>query len=1143
MEGTAMKKFWQKQLPAVLLALVMTIGLMPTAMAEDWSGGEAGCPHKEVSESVSTEASCSTPGLKTITCTTCGAVKTEEIPATGKHSYGDWSKLDDDQHQRRCINSGCDKTEEAKHNFTTLNHNATDHWYECSVCGAKQSEEEHTFSKRGSDSGSHWMECAVCGEKEAASVGSHIDTDSNGRCDTCNAAVHTHSFPTKWSTSSTQHWHQCSCGEKQSIGSHADSNKDGKCDTCGYSMSTNQSSKNFTITVSSKKDTTVGTEIRSKINSYFSGNFSEVSFDDASGTSYGTLYANSSKKALGSRDYTYSNSGSYPVSKLYFVPKKAGSYKIDYTAVNSGGNAVSGTITIKVTTSASSSSGDITYTVDGGDTVTFKKSDFQKLFDDEFDENPAYVVFETDELDSDYGKLYSGSKTFTNSNLDDYEFYYSDKDDGDYPLNSLKFEAEDDFDDEISLDFTIYGEDDDDYVEGTLVIEGGSSGSSDTISYSVDAGKSVSFKKSDFKKICDRELDGDIEYVTFSTSDTINTTNGTVYYDYGGSDEKSFTKSSIDDYDFYYSTSSSSKYKLENLSFVAPKNADSRVVELDFRIYDDEDDYTSGTVKITVGDGEEDGDIVYKVAPGKSYDFDEDDFNDFYQDEESTKSDIRWVEFTAPSALTSAGTIYYDYGRKNEKSFTRSTFNNTEFFYEDNDDYGDYELDDLTFVASSSFKTAVKISFRAYRTDDDYTDGTLVLQPEGTTASSTYVGSIRYATTTGTRVQINANDIARFFKKNTGSDLQYVTLIGIPATGSLYYNYYNTSKYGTTSRAQITAANAGGQVFYASPTATSQFALTELTYVPSGTNYCSTILFTAYGGSRSVSGAILISVSNSAVAEVYGVTPKNTAVTFPASDISRAVAAATGASPASIQLLSLPSYSVGTVYVGTGTSTQASTTSSYAIFSGSQSLRFVPATGYTGSVEIPYVALNGSGTAIAAGSFSLGVVNNKKTFSDVTSSTWCYKYVAELSDASVIDGYSNGSFKPNSTVTYGAALKLIMLAAGYPEQEPTGTNVFSGYLAKARAEGIITRSTVDLTKPITRLQVAQLAAGALKLDTSSLSSVKPFTDTSDAAVQALNAAGIVEGYFSNGTSTYKPNNTLTRGQVSAIVWRMRNYQK
>ena len=71
-------------------------------------------------------------------------------------------------------------------------------------------------------------------------------------------------------------------------------------------------------------------------------------------------------------------------------------------------------------------------------------------------------------------------------------------------------------------------------------------------------------------------------------------------------------------------------------------------------------------------------------------------------------------------------------------------------------------------------------------------------------------------------------------------------------------------------------------------------------------------------------------------------------------------------------------------------------------------------------------------------------------------------------------------------------------------------------------------------------KIAQIAAKALKLPTSGLPSKKPFTDTNDVYVQALNAAGIIEGYFSNGTSTYKPNNTLTRGQVSAIVWRMKN---
>ena len=64
-----------------------------------------------------------------------------------------------------------------------------------------------------------------------------------------------------------------------------------------------------------------------------------------------------------------------------------------------------------------------------------------------------------------------------------------------------------------------------------------------------------------------------------------------------------------------------------------------------------------------------------------------------------------------------------------------------------------------------------------------------------------------------------------------------------------------------------------------------------------------------------------------------------------------------------------------------------------------------------------------------------------------------------------------------------------------------------------------------LNGSITRLQIAQIASKALKLSTTNLSNKKPFTDTNDVYVQALNAAGIIEGYFSNGTSTYKPNST------------------
>ena len=60
-----------------------------------------------------------------------------------------------------------------------------------------------------------------------------------------------------------------------------------------------------------------------------------------------------------------------------------------------------------------------------------------------------------------------------------------------------------------------------------------------------------------------------------------------------------------------------------------------------------------------------------------------------------------------------------------------------------------------------------------------------------------------------------------------------------------------------------------------------------------------------------------------------------------------------------------------------------------------------------------------------------------------------------MCDAGVINGFSNGTFQPNSNVTYGQALKLIMLAAGYPAQEKTGTHWASGYLTKAKADKLI----------------------------------------------------------------------------------------
>lgn len=870
------------------------------------------------------------------------------------------------------------------------------------------------------------------------------------------------------------------------------------------------------------------------------------------------------------------------LSGLTFVADKnakAGTLTLKFTLQGTkSSDKVEGALDIEVDGSGSGS-GTISYTVKAGGQVDLDADDFYDFFGKNYSNSSStrslrYVIFDRPSS-SEYsdGTLYynygkSSQEAFTRSSLGSATFYYDDSTYGDYNLNKLTFVADKSFSGSMELTFRAYYSETR-YVDGSVKFTASgktnTSSSKGDVKMEVEPGDYVDFDADEFNDYFQEEYKNyDFKYLVFTDSDNLSSSTGYVYYNYGRSSKERFTASSLENAYFYYDeddigSNDTNCYPLDDLSFVASNGFDDTVT-LEFRAYYSSSKYVDGTVTIvsTEDGGTKKGDIHYTVDPSKEKVFDEDDFNDYFQ--ESYKNyTLKYVEFTDSENLnTSNGSVYYRYGRVSQVKFTASTLEDARFYY-DSDDMPDdeedcYLLEDISFVASSSFKTTVTLDFTAYYSNSKKVSGTVTIASTSssntttTTPTSYYVGSVRYNTTTGTRVQINANDIARFFNKYCpGVTMQYVLLTGVPSIGTLYYNYYSTSQYGVTSRAQITTANASGQVFYASPTSTSQYALTELTYVPNGTNYCAAIPFTAYGGSRSVSGAILISVSTSAVAEVYGVTPKNTAVTFPASSIAAAVSKATGATPYSIQLLDLPSYTAGAVYVGSGSYTPADTTTQYTYYgSGSNSvsqLRFVPTTGFTGSVNIPYVALNSSGTAIASGVFALGVVNSRKTFTDVTESTWCYKYVAELSDASVIDGYSNGSFKPNSTITYGAALKLIMLAAGYPEQAPTTSNVFSGYLAKARADGIVTRSNVNLSASITRLQVAQLAASAMKLNTTNLSSVKPFTDTSDASVQALNAAGIVEGYFANGTSTFKPNNTLTRGQVSAIVWRMRNYNK
>lgn len=160
----------------------------------------------------------------------------------------------------------------------------------------------------------------------------------------------------------------------------------------------------------------------------------------------------------------------------------------------------------------------------------------------------------------------------------------------------------------------------------------------------------------------------------------------------------------------------------------------------------------------------------------------------------------------------------------------------------------------------------------------------------------------------------------------------------------------------------------------------------------------------------------------------------------------------------------------------------------------------------------------------------------KRSYTDVQSSHWFYDYVMELSEADVIGGRGDGTYTPDLPTTTGEALKLILLAAGHPEQNATTTHWASGYADYARERGFLPSSLLDdLEQPISRLHVAHLAAASIGYGQSFAES--PFIDVDDGFVTALSGIGVLGG---RQGGFFDPNDSLTRAEVSTIVWRLRN---
>ena len=159
-------------------------------------------------------------------------------------------------------------------------------------------------------------------------------------------------------------------------------------------------------------------------------------------------------------------------------------------------------------------------------------------------------------------------------------------------------------------------------------------------------------------------------------------------------------------------------------------------------------------------------------------------------------------------------------------------------------------------------------------------------------------------------------------------------------------------------------------------------------------------------------------------------------------------------------------------------------------------------------------------------------------FKDVKVSSWFGKYVIDLYNDGIINGTSATTYAPNDTLTWAAALKLLLVSHGdLKAADATGADWSKNTIAKAAELGLVA-ADLDGAKAISRLEFCQVAAKLNKLAESKTES--KFTDCADGYVMALVDAKVISGMTE---TTFEPDASLTHAQIAKIIYQLNLIEK
>ena len=175
------------------------------------------------------------------------------------------------------------------------------------------------------------------------------------------------------------------------------------------------------------------------------------------------------------------------------------------------------------------------------------------------------------------------------------------------------------------------------------------------------------------------------------------------------------------------------------------------------------------------------------------------------------------------------------------------------------------------------------------------------------------------------------------------------------------------------------------------------------------------------------------------------------------------------------------------------------------------------------------------------------------SFSDLNPNGWAYGNIMFLAEQGIINGYTDGTYKPENEVTRGEFLKLIMVAL-YDGNQYFEINNFgyghwaSMYAIEAARGGYLMNGTdiTGLNDPISRKEMVNILAKiCIKNDIKILeegalikfSDVESLDDETKIYIDFVTANGLINGYTDG---TFKADRTMTRAEVATVMTRFLN---